>query len=141
MKIIFINKTKRFEMRFRYNFVISNDFIMKINLKALLVIKRMINLNVNVNKKITISSLSVSNDCSIANFKSNALKTIFNEILLKIKMKLNKSLIFSSKISYESLMVFVSRFDNKLTTRQQKKRVNNSNFKQQVINNFSITNC
>ena len=69
---------------------------MKINLKTLLIIKRIINLNVNMNKKIIISSLSVSNDHFITNFKLNAFKTIttFSEILFKIKMKLNKLLIF-----------------------------------------------
>ena len=51
------------------------------------------------------------------------------------------NIIIRISIFYESLMIFVSRFDNKLTTRQQKKRVNNSNFKQQIINNFSTTNC
>ena len=54
----------------------------------------MINLSVNVNKKIIISLLSVLNDYSIIKFKLNAFKaTIFNEIFFKIKMKLNKSLI------------------------------------------------
>ena len=81
-------------MRFRYNFVISNDFIMKINLKILLIIKRVMNLSVDINKneKVAILSLSVSNDYFIANFKSNKSETImiFNEILFEIKMKLNK---------------------------------------------------
>ena len=94
----FINKTREFEMRFRYNFVISNDFIMRINLKILLIIKRMINLSVDINEneKIVILSLSVSNDRFIANFKLNEFKTIitFNEILFEIEMELNKSLIF-----------------------------------------------
>ena len=58
----------------------------------------MINLNVNVNKEIVISSLSVLNDHLIISFKSNTLKTTFNEIFFKIKMKLNKSLIFFSTI-------------------------------------------
>ena len=102
--MIFINKMKKFEMKFRYNFVISNDFIMKINLKVLLIIKRVINLkiDVNENKKVAILSLSVSNDYFIINFKSNEFKTIitFNEILFKIKMKLNKSLTFFSIIIY-----------------------------------------
>ena len=102
MKTTFVNKTKKFEMKFRYNLIISNDFIMKINLKTLLIIKRMINLNVDVNKdeKIAILSLNVLNDHFIANFKSNEFKTItiFNEILFEIKMKLNKSLIFFSTI-------------------------------------------
>ena len=83
--------------------MILNDFVMKINLKTLLIIKRMINLNININKvkKIAISSLSVSNDYFIINFKSNAFKTTaFDEILFKIKMKLNKSLIFFSIIIY-----------------------------------------
>ena len=97
MKIIFINKMKKFEMRFRYNFMISNDFVMKINLKTLLIIKRMISLiiDINKNKKIAILLLSVLNDYSIINFKSDAFKitTIFDEILFKIEMKLNKSLI------------------------------------------------
>ena len=97
MKTIFINKTKKFEMRFRYNFEISNDFVIKINLKTLLIIKRMISLNVDVNEGIIILSLNVLNDRSIINFKSNAFKTIiFNEILFEIKMKLNKLLIFFS---------------------------------------------
>ena len=63
----------------------------------------MINLNVDLNKneKITISSLSVLNDRFIINFKSNAFKaTTFDEILFKIKIKLNKSLIFFSIIIY-----------------------------------------
>ena len=101
--MIFINKTKKFEIKFRYNFVISNDFIMKINLKVLLIMKRMINLNINVNKvkKVAISSLSVSNDHFIINFKSNAFKTtISNEILFEIEMKLNKLLTFFSIIIY-----------------------------------------
>ena len=78
--------------------MILNDFVMKINLKTLLIMKRIININVDINKdeKITILSLNVSNDHFITNFKSNKFKTImiFNEILFKIKMKLNKSLIF-----------------------------------------------
>ena len=64
--------------------------------------KRMINLiiDINENKKIIILSLNVSDDYLIINFKLNALKTIttFNEIFFKIKMKLNKSLIFFSTI-------------------------------------------
>ena len=84
--------------------MILNDFIMKINLKTLLIIKRIINLNVDINKdkKIVILLLSVSNDYFITNFKSNAFKTImiFNEILFKIKMKLNKLLIFFLIIAY-----------------------------------------
>ena len=64
----------------------------------------MINLNVDVNKveKIAISLLSVSNDNFIINFKLNVFKTItiFNEILFKIKMKLNKLLTFFSTIAY-----------------------------------------
>ena len=73
-------------MKFRFNFVISNDFIMKTNLKALLIIKRIINLNVDINEyeKIAILSLSVLNNHFIV------IKTIFDEILFKIKMKLNK---------------------------------------------------
>ena len=49
-----------------------------------------------MNKKITISSLSVLNDYLIINFKSNEFEAVmnFNEILFEIKMKLNKSLIF-----------------------------------------------
>ena len=85
-------------MKFRYNFIISNDFVMRINLKILLIIKRIINLNVNINKneKVAILSLSVSNNRFIINFKSNAFKaTTFNEILFEIKMKLSKLLIFS----------------------------------------------
>ena len=58
----------------------------------------------NENKEIAILSLSVLNDRFIMNFKSNELKTImnFDEILFKIKieMKLNKSLTFSSIIIY-----------------------------------------
>ena len=89
-------------MRFQYNLVISNDFVIKANSKTLLIIKRMINLNVDMNEKVIISSLSVLNNHFIANFKSNAFKTIttFNEILHKIKMKLNKSLTFFSIIAY-----------------------------------------
>ena len=76
---------------------------MKISLKTLLIIKRMTNLNVDVNEdeKVVISSLSVLNDRFIINFKSNAFKvTAFNEILFKIEMKLNKLLIFFSIIAY-----------------------------------------
>ena len=72
-------------MKFRYNFIISNDFIIKINSRVLLIIKRMINLNVDINEdeKIAILLLSVSNDRFITNFKSNKFETItiFNEIL------------------------------------------------------------
>ena len=100
----FINKTKKFEMKFRYNFVISNDFVMKINSKILLIIKRIINLiiNINENEKIVILSLSVSNNCFIIDFKLNAFETImiFNEIFFKIEMKLNRLLIFFSIIIY-----------------------------------------
>ena len=90
-------------MRFRYNFVISNDFVIKIDSKILLIIKRVINLNANVNeiKEIAISSLSVLNDRFIINFKLDAFKTItFDEIFFKIKMKLNKSLTFFLIIAY-----------------------------------------
>ena len=90
-------------MKFRYNFIISNDFVMKINLKTLLIIKRIINLNVDVNKieKVIISLLNISNDHFIINFKSNAFKTTtFNKIFFEIKMKLNKLLIFFSIIIY-----------------------------------------
>ena len=104
MKTIFVNKTKKFEVRFRYNFVISNNFIIKASLKTLLIIKQMINLivNVNENKKAAILSLSVLNNYLIMNFKSNAFKTIaaFDEILFKIKIKLNKLLAFFSIIIY-----------------------------------------
>ena len=88
MRATFINKTKKFEMKFRYNFMISNDFVMKANLKVLFVIKRIINLNVNVNKveKVVISSLSISNDRFIIDFKLNAFKAaIFDEFFLKLK--------------------------------------------------------
>ena len=102
MRTTFINKTKKFEIKFRYNFVISNDFVIKIDLKTLLIIKRIINLIIDVNKdeEIAISSLSVLNNRFIINFKLNAFKTIiiFDEILFKIKMKLNKLLIFFSII-------------------------------------------
>ena len=91
-------------MRFRYNFVISNDFVIKVNSKALLIIKRIINLiiDMNENEEIAILSLNILNDYLIIKFKSNAFKTIaiFNEILFKIEMKLNKSLIFFSIIIY-----------------------------------------
>ena len=48
-------------MRFRYNLVISNDFVIKINSKSLLIIKRIINLiiNINKNKEIIILSLNI----------------------------------------------------------------------------------
>ena len=64
--------------------------------------KRMINLiiNINENKKIIILSLNVLNDYSIINFKSNAFKTTFNEILFEIKMKLNKFFFFFLIIAY-----------------------------------------
>ena len=98
MKTIFINKMRKFEIRFRYNFVISNNFVIRVNSKILLIIKRIINLiiDINENKEIIILLLSVLNDYLIMNFKLNAFKTItiFNEILFKIKMKLNKLLIF-----------------------------------------------
>ena len=97
-------------MRFRYNFMISNDFIMRINLKVLLIIKRIISLivNINKNKEAAISSLNISNNRFIisfksnTHFKSNAFKTIitFNEVLLEIKMKLNKLLTLFSIIIY-----------------------------------------
>ena len=73
---------------------------MKINSKILLIIKRIINLIIDVNEKITILSLSVLNDYSIINFKLNAPKTVFNEIFFEIKMKLNKSLISFLTITY-----------------------------------------
>ena len=92
----FVNKTKRFEINFRYNLVISNDFIIKINLKTLLIMKRIINLSVDINRRIAISSLNILNNRFIINFKSNAFKTTFDESFLKIKMKLNKLLIFFS---------------------------------------------
>ena len=66
---------------------------MKINLKNLIIIKRMINLNVDINKEIKISSLNVLNDY-FYNFKLNAFKIIFNEILFEIEMKLNKKINF-----------------------------------------------
>ena len=66
---------------------------MKINLKNLIIIKRMINLNVDINKEIKISSLNVLNDY-FYNFKSNAFKIIFNEIFFEIEMKLNKKINF-----------------------------------------------
>ena len=103
MKTTFINKTKEFEVKFQYNFMISNDFVMKIGLKTLLIIKRMINLSVDVNedKEIAISLLNISNDRFIINFKSNAFKaTAFDKILFKIETKLNKSLTSSSIIIY-----------------------------------------
>ena len=73
---------------------------MKIDLKILLIIKRVISLSVDMNKdkRITISSLSVSNDHFITNYKSIAFKTVFNEILFKIGIKLNKSSTFFSTI-------------------------------------------
>ena len=78
---------------------------MKIDLKVLLIIKRVINLivDINKNKEIVILSLSVSNDCLITTFKSDAFKaiTIFDKILFKIEMKLNKlSTFFSTIIIY-----------------------------------------
>ena len=81
--------------------MISNDFIMRINSRTLLIMKRIINLNVDINKKVTISSLSVLNDRLIINFKLNIFEAIaFNEILFEIEMKLNKLLIFFSIIAY-----------------------------------------
>ena len=77
---------------------------MKISLRTLLIIKRMINLNVDINKdkRVAILSLNVSNNRFITNFKSNEFKTImiFDEILFEIEMKLNKLLIFFSIIIY-----------------------------------------
>ena len=91
-------------MKFRYNFVISNDFVIRVNLKALLIIKRIINLivDMNENKEIALLSLSVLNDYLIINFKSNAFKTVttFDKKKFEIKMKLNRSLIFFSIIAY-----------------------------------------
>ena len=81
-------------MRFRYNFVILNDFIIKANLKTLLIMKRVINLNVNVNKEIAMSLLNILNNHFIA------VKTTFDEILFKIEMKLNKFLTSFSTIVY-----------------------------------------
>ena len=75
---------------------------MRINSKTLLIIKRIINLIVDVKIKITILSLNVLNDYLIINFKSNAFKAImiFIEIFFKIEMKLNKLSIFFSIIIY-----------------------------------------
>ena len=90
---------RKFKMKFRYNFEISNNFVIKIDLKALLIIKQIINLNFNVNEKVIISSLSVINDYLIINFKSNAFKTaISNEFFFKIKIELSRSLTFFSII-------------------------------------------
>ena len=103
MRAIFVNKIREFKVRFRYSFMISNDFIMKINLKVLLIIKRMISLNVNVNKveKVVISSLSVLNNRFIIDFKSDAFEAaVFDEVFFKIKMKLNRSLAFFSTVAY-----------------------------------------
>ena len=91
--------------------MISNDFIIRVDLKTLLIIKRIINLNVDVNKneRAAILSLNISNNRFIASFKSNKFKAIinefkmiitFNEVLFEIKMKLNKSLISFSTIIY-----------------------------------------
>ena len=89
-------------MKFRYNFIISNDFIMKTNSRALLIIKRIINLivDINENKEIIILSLIVSNDRFITNFKSDTFEAIttFSEILFEIEMKLNKLSTFFSII-------------------------------------------
>ena len=91
-------------MKFRYNFIISNDFIIKANLKILLIIKRIINLIIDINKdkEIAILLLNILNNHFIISFKSNAFKTIiiFNEILFGIKMKLNKLLTFFLIIIY-----------------------------------------
>ena len=59
----------------------------------------MINLNININKEIIISLLSVSND-NFYNFKLNAFKAIiFDEVFFKIEMKLSRLLIsFLTKI-------------------------------------------
>ena len=80
--------------------MISDGFIMKINLKILLIIKRVISLIVNINKEIIILSLSVLNDYSIIDFKLNAFKMImiFDGILFEIKMKLKRLLTFFSII-------------------------------------------
>ena len=90
--------------------MISNDFIMRVDLGALLIIERVINLSVDMNEveKVAISSLSVSSDHFIVSFKSNArfklgaFETImiFNEILFEIKMKLSRLLIFFLIIIY-----------------------------------------
>ena len=100
MRTIFVNETKKFKMKIRYNFVISNDFIIRAKLKFLLIIKRKIKLSVDVNEKIVISSLNVSSDRFIIKFKSNAFKKIFNKIFFEIKMKFSKLLTFSSTIIY-----------------------------------------
>ena len=82
--------------------MISNDFVIIVGLRVLLIMKRIINLivDVNENKEIIILSLSVLNDCLIISFKSNAFKAaaIFNEFFFKIEIKLNRSLIFFSII-------------------------------------------
>ena len=80
--------------------MISDGFIMKINLRILLIIKRVISLIVNIDKEIIILSLSVLNDYSIIDFKLNAFKMImiFDGILFEIKMKLKRLLTFFSII-------------------------------------------
>ena len=83
--------------------MISDDSVMKISLKTLLIMKRIINLNIDVNKdeEIVISSLNVSNDRFIIGFKLNAFEAaIFDEIFFEIEMELNKLLIFFSIITY-----------------------------------------
>ena len=95
---------------------------MKISLKTLLIIKRIINLNVNVNEKVIISSLSVSNDHLIINFKLNAFKaTTFNEIFFEIKMKLNKL----SILSLTNIICFFSTLFFEIIN--NKKKINNLN--------------
>ena len=58
--------------------------------------------DMNKNEKVAILSLIVLKDHFIMNFKSNKFKTImiFNEILFKIEMELNKLLIFFLIIVY-----------------------------------------
>ena len=55
-----------------------------------------------MNKKVTILSLSVSNNYLIINFKLNAFEAIitFNEILFKIEMKLKRLSIFFSIVIF-----------------------------------------
>ena len=53
-----------------------------------------------MNEKIVILSLSVLNNYSIADFKLNAFKTIFNDVFFEIEMELNRLLTFSSIIIY-----------------------------------------
>ena len=91
MRLIFINKIKRFEKSFLYILRILNKRFVDIT-RSILFIKRVINreVDINNNKKIIILLLNILND--FINFKLNIK---FDEILkgIRIRIKFNKLLI------------------------------------------------